>query len=551
MHRSKSCLMVAILLVFALVIAGCAPPEVELATTLNINLGSEPPGLDPAMVGDTTSGDVIVNLFLGLTGIHHETWEVIPALATDWEVSEDGLVWTFHLRDEVYWVHYDPQTSVAEKKRKVTAYDVEYGTKRTIDPATGSPYAYLDYVIQNAYAVNTGDESVSLDSVGVMALDDHTVQFTLQQPAGYFPFIAGMSPNHPLPGEVIEEFGVQWTEPDNIWTCGPFMLQTWEHHDRIVLVKNPHYYDASNVAIERVNFAMVGAGSTTFQMYQAGELDTSVIPFADRDWVRAHPELSKELHVEPALATGFVYFNVTKPPVDNRLVRKALVAAVDEQKLVDNVLRGGQIPAKSFGPPGVFGSPAEDPNFKGIPFDRQQARKWLAEAGYPDGEGLPEMVLMLPPGEGAKMLGEFVQQQLRDHLGIEVKAMTQEAKVFFQTLREDPPHMTGIVASADYPDENDFLLGLCHPTKGANRARWNPEDAAAKRFMEVTEAAAAESDPQKRKVLYFEAEKILCEDEAIIWPLFYDVSIFLAKPYVERTYNPFGAGLASWRVLAH
>jgi oligopeptide transport system substrate-binding protein len=460
-------------------------------------------------------------------------------------------VWTFHLRDDVYWVHYDPQTKAAEKKRRLTAHDVEYSVKRVINPSTGSRYAYVDYIIRNAYAVNTGDESVSLDSVGVVALDDHTVQFTLEHPAGYFPNIAGMWTNFPLPREVIEDFDFRWTEPGNLWTCGPFMLDTWEHENRIVVVKNPHYYDASNVLIERANGVMINAASTAFQMYQAGELDTSAIPFQDLEWVRAHPELSKELRVEPALSTSYLGFTVTKPPVDNRLVRKALAAATDKQKLVDNVLKGGQIPAKCFAPPGIFGSPAENPDFQGIPFDPEQAREWLAEAGYPEGEGFPELVMMYTTSEGNKIVAEYFQQQWKQHLGIEVKALAQEWKVFLQTVREDPPHVWALGWSADYPDENNFVLEVFHPTRSRNNPRWNAEEAAAKRFMEVTEEAAAESDPQKRKALYFEAEKTLCQDEAIMIPLCYAVDIFLCRPYVERTYNPLGAGLASWRVLAH
>ncbi len=546
MDTRKLLIALAILGIVLPVISGCAPPEEQLATTLNIRLQSDPPTLDPPMGWGTVS----TNLFLSLTDLD-VSYELTPHLATDWEASDDGLVWTFHLRDDVYWVHYDPQTKAAEKKRKLTAHDVEYSVKRTIDPTTGCDYAHMDYIIKNAYAVNSGDESVSLDSVGVVALDDHTVQFTLEHPAGYFPYIAGVPMNWPVPREVIEEFGDVWAEPGNLWTCGPFMLDTWSHDDRIVLVKNPHYYDAGNVTIETVNYVMVEAASTVFQMYQAGELDTSIIPLSDLEWVRAHPELSKELHVESALGTGYMMFNVSKPPVDNPLVRKALAAATDKQAMVDNVLRGGEIPAKSFSPPGVFGSPAEDPNFKGIPFDPQQAREWLAEAGYPDGKGFPEVVLMYTSTEGNRMLGEFVQQQWKEHLGIELKMLGQEWKVFLQTLREDPPHVWGLGWFADYPDANNFVLDVCHPTKGGNGARWNAEDPAAQRFMEVTEAAAAESDPRKRKALYFEAETILVEDEAIMIPLWYVVERFLTKPYVERNYSRLRAGFATWRVRAH
>jgi oligopeptide transport system substrate-binding protein len=233
------------------------------------------------------------------------------------------------------------------------------------------------------------------------------------------------------------------------------------------------------------------------------------------------------------------------------LVRKALSAAIDRQKLVDNVLKGGQKPAKTFAPPGIFGSPADDPSFKGITFDPGQARKWLAAAGYPDGKGFPEVILMYWTSEAARPMCEFAQQQWKEHLGIEVKLFSQEWKVYLQTLRADPAHLWTLAWAADYADENNWVLEVFHPTKSRNTPRWNPEDPAAVRFMEVTEAAAAEPDPEKRKDLYFEAEKILCEDEAIISPMMYWTSASVTKPYVERTYNPLWSNIANWKVKAH
>jgi oligopeptide transport system substrate-binding protein len=551
MHRSKFPLMVAILLAFALILTGCSPPQEKLETTVNLNLRTEPPTLDPHLATDTTSLAVIDGLFWGLTDIDEKTLEPIPELATEWHVSDDGLVWTFRMRDDVWWVHYDPQTHETDKKRKVTAHDVEYGTKRTIDPATASHYASVNYVIQNAFAVNTG-ESTDLDSVGVKALDDHTVQYTLEQPAGYFPFIAGMWVNYPLPREVIDQFGDEWTEPGNLWSCGPYVLDTWEHESRLVQVKNPHHHDAKNVSIETVNWAMVNDAATALAMYDNGELDSVLPPLADLDRLRADAELSKQLHVIPQLATFYVGFNVSKPPVDNKLVRRALSAALDRQKLIDNVLKAGQQPARTFASPGIFGSPALDPKFKGITFDPQQAREWLAEAGYPDGQGFPEITFMYATGSEAQRIQEFIQMQWRDNLGIDVKLANQEWKVYIQTLRVDPAPVWGLGWAADYPDENNWVLEVFHPTMGGNRPQWDPEDPAAKRFMEVTEAAAAESDPDVRKALYFEAEKILCEDEVIIMPAVHYVAILLTKPYLERNYPVLGGlHIEKWKVRAH
>ncbi len=551
MPRHKLLVLSTLLLAFALVMSGCASPEERLETTVNLNLGTEPPTLDPHLATDSASLAIIDGLFWGLTDIDEKTNEAIPELATEWTVSDDGLVWTFHMRDDVWWVHYDPGTQQAEKKRKVTAHDVEYGTKRTIDPATGSDYAYVEYVIQNAYAVNTGENS-NPDSVGVRALDDYTVQFTLEQPAGYFPFIAGMWVNYPLPREVIDEHGDVWTEPGNLWSCGPYMLDTWEHESRIVQVKNPHYYDAKIVSIETVNWAMINDYSTAMAMYEAGELDSCEPPLADLDRLRADPELSRQLHAVPQLGTAYIGFTVNKPPVDNRWVRRALSAALDRQKLIDTVLKGGEQPAKTFASPGIFGSPALDPGFEGITFDPQQAQKWLAEVGYPNGEGFPEIIYMFPAASETQKVAEFIQMQWKDHLGIDVKLVGQEWKIFLQTLQMDPPHLWALGWSADYPDENNWVLEVFHPTKGGNRPQWDPQDPAAKRFMEVTEEAAAESDPAMRKDLYFEAEEILCVDEAIILPMVHFVTIWITKPYLERVYPVLGMlHIEKWEVRAH
>ena len=546
----RFCLVV---LLFALTIAGCAAPQEKLATTINLNLSTKPV-LDPSLATDRSSLAVINELFWGLTGINDQTYEATPKLATSWEVSDDGLAWTFHLRDDLAWVLYEPATKKAEKKRQVTAHDVEYGVKRTIDPATRSGFAYVDYVIKNAQAVNSGERS-DLDSVGVKALDDRTVQFTLERPAAYFPFIAGMWVNYPLPKEVIDQFGDYWTEPGNLWSCGPYLLDTWEHEKGIVQVKNPFFYDAKSVSLETVNWAIITNASTALKKYEAGELDSLddvSLAGADLDRIRADPTLSKELRAVPWGDAAYFSFNVTKAPLDNKLVRRALAAAIDKQKLIDTVFRSNDKVAKTFAPPGIFGSPALDPNFKGIPYDPQQARQWLAEAGYPDGKGFPAITLMSIPAADTRLFVEFAQQQWKENLGIEVKWVSQEWNTYLRTLSTDPPQVALQFWAADYPDENDFVLEVFHPTKSGNEPRWSPDDPAAKRFMEVTEAAAAEVNPARRKELYFEAEKFLCEDEAVIIPMLHSVWTPLTRPYVERLYPVFGGlHVEKWRVRAH
>jgi oligopeptide transport system substrate-binding protein len=549
MFAKKWTVMMLLILVLAMLVTSCQPAE-QLSTELNWNLGTEPPTLDPALAEDSVSVQCDEALFLGLTDFEDTTdAAVIPELATKWSVSDDALVWTFEMRKDVWWVHYDPDSEETEKKRLVNARDVEYGVKRTINPETASDYAYMSYIILNAEAVNTG-ESTDLDSVGVKAVDDYTVEFTLKQPAGYFPAIASMWINRPVPKEVIEEHGVLWTEPGNIWTNGRYVLDTWEHENRMVFVKNPYYYDAKDVSIERINCVMVVEDSTAFAMYENGELDVQNPPLEDMDRVKADPVLSKELYIGPRLCSYFYGFNVTKPPVDNVLVRKALSYAIDRQKLIDTVIKGNQLPAWSFACPGIFGNVAGNEDFPGITFDPEKARELLAEAGYPDGAGFPELTVLFNTSEGHQKIGEFIQQQWKLHLGIDLNLTNQEFKVYLDTLDEDAPQVYKSGWCTDYPDQNNWVLEVFHPTMSRNRSKWSGP--AADEFARLTEEAALESEPEKRKDLYFEAEKILCVDEAVIAPIYYYTFVICNKPYIERTYQLVGGQhWEKWKIKAH
>jgi oligopeptide transport system substrate-binding protein len=351
----------------------------------------------------------------------------------------------------------------------------------------------------------------------------------------------------PVARECVEQFGDKWTEPGNIWTNGPYAMSLWEHENKMIMVKNPHYYGAKTVSIETINWSMVTEDSTRFAMYENGELDVSAVPVGDMDRVRADPELSAQLYSAPDLCTYYIGFNNTKPPVDNKLVRQALSYAVDRQKLVDTVLKGGQKPAKSFACPGIFGSPAEDPNFQGISYDPAKAKELLAQAGYPDGQGFPETTYMFNTSEGHQKIAEFVQQGWKETLGIEVKLTNQEWSVYLKTVSEDAPQIFRMAWCADYPDENNWVLENFHSTKSDNPIKWKNAE-----FDQLVEQAAAEPDPAKRTELYAKAEKILCVDEAAIIPVYYYVRNTCTKPYVERTYSPLAVEhIEKWKVKAH
>jgi oligopeptide transport system substrate-binding protein len=556
-------LMVLVVLLLALSVVQCGPkPKEAEPVVLRGNLGGEPPTLDPALASDTTSVLCDKQLFLGLTAFKLDTTEVIPELATEWSVSGDGLTYTFKMRDDVPWVNYNPETKEITEVGTVNAHDVVYGIMRTINPETASDYAYVLYIIKGGEAANTGEGS--LDDVAVRAVDDYTVEITLESPAAYFPAIASMWVTRPQPQAAIEEHGEKWTEPGNIVTNGPFMLESWEHEASMALVKNPKYYDAANVQIERIEWVMVQEASTQMAMYENNELDYTggsagrPPPLEDMDRIKADPVLGKELLITPRLCTYYYGFITTKPPFDNHLVRKAFSAAIDRQSLIDNVTKAEQVPAIHFACPGIFGAPPVDE--VGIGYDPEQAKAWLAEAGYPDGEGLGEVIMWHNVSEAHAQIAQAIAAMWKETLGADVTIETQEWKVYLQTLQketpiEDMPHIYRLGWCADYPDQNNWVHEVFNTEAGANRTRRgcvdpNCQEVQPIKFDELTRQGALEQDPEKRKEIYREAERLLIEEETALAPIYHYTFITMSKPWVTERYNSTLAGdpVKDWKI---
>jgi len=540
-------------------------PVLGEKVVLRGNLGTEPPTADPALATDTTSVTVTEQLFLGLTDLAEEDMTPVPELATHWEFSEDGLQVTFYMRNDVHWVHCDPETGeVTQLDRVVNAHDVVYGVKRTLDPRTASDYAYVLYIIKGASDFNNADPEAEnfqelMDNVGVEALDDFTVRFTLRTPAAYFLQIASMWVARPQPKWVIEEYGEAWTEPGNIVTNGPYCMKEWVHEDHMVLVKNPYWPDWDKVPgnIDELYLTMVEETSTEFAMYLNNELDYAAPPLAEMDNVKTDPVLSKELTIRPFPCTYYYGFTTTKPPVDDPRVRRALSMAIDRKTLVEEVTKGGQIPANTFAPGMIFGNAALDPRIApwalpeelgGWGYERalEEARKLMAEAGYPDGEGL-ELLLMHNVSEGHSRIAQAIQAMwLEAFPKAKITIETQEWKVYLKTIEkgtpvENVPHIWRLGWCQDYPDENNWVHEVFNPVEGANRPRMSLDDPYVgdliKRFSDLTIRAQMEQDPEVRKQLYWEAEKLLCDDIAAIAPIYYYTQVTLTKPWLTRHWH--------------
>jgi len=535
-------------------------PEPEVRpVTLNFNFGTEPPSLDPALATDTTSIAVVGNTFVGLTLIDAVTNEPVPYLATDWEVGTDAdgfQTWTFHLRDDVAWVNYNPVTNETTQAvdedgnpRFVDAHDVVYGVKRTIDPATASDYSYVLYIIKNAQAVNNGEEGFTIDDVGVVALDDYTVQFTLANAAGYFPSIASMWVAMPMPQWTIEEWGDRWTEAGVIVTNGPYTVETWIHGGEIVLIKNPFFFNADSVQIERIEGLMIVEASTAFALYENNELDTTGVPLPEMDRVKADPVLSTEYYQAPTACTYYYGFTNNKPPFDDVRVRRAFSQAIDRQSLIDNVLKGGQIPATSFAPQGIFGAPP--PGEVGLGYDAAAAaaylNEYLTEMGMTiDDFNAMGITLMHNTSEGHARIAAAIQQMWKDTLGVDVIVENQEWGVYLDTVDNstplaDMPHIWRLGWCADYPDENNWVHEVFNATAGDNNLRRNCADETCTEvtestFDELTYQAQAEQDPAVRGELYREAERILAEDETAYAPIYHYTTVAVTKPWLVRNY---------------
>jgi oligopeptide transport system substrate-binding protein len=585
--KTKSFSILALLIVASMVLAACGTTAVEtvivevegetvvvtavpdapfVPKVLLYNWGTEPPTADPALATDTTSVDLDGQLFMGLTNFSVEG-EVIPWLATDWSVSDDGLTWTFNLRDDIPWVAYNTGTAEVDlvydadgNQRFVNATDVVYATKRTIDPETASDYAYVLYIIKGAQDVNTGAEGVTVDDIGVVAIDDTTVAFTLESPAGFFPAIAGMWVAAPVPQWTIEAAGDKWTQPGTMVSNGPYVMTEWIHGSELNLAKNPYWPDADTVDIDEIHGVMVTEASTAFAMYENGELHTTGVPMADIDRVKADPVLSLEFYSAPAACTYYYGMVNNKAPFDDVRVRKAFAMTVDKASLVENVTKGGQQPAGFFAPPGIFGRPDDDSGI-GLDYDVAAANalldEYLAEKGLTR-ETL-EVTLMHNTSEGHAAIAAAIQQFWMDNLGVDVTVENQEWKVYLDTIGKDTPleempHIFRLGWCADYPDENNWVYEVFNADAGANRLRRGCVDdvcaeVVLQDFDNITEQAKGEQDPAVRKQLYIEAETLLSEVEAAYIPIYFYTSVQVTKPELTREFATVGHQHWYWWTL--
>lgn len=428
---------------------------------LHIGNGAEPQGIDPHITTGVPESRILQALFEGLVGKDPATLDPIPAVAERWEVSEDGLIYTFHLRHDARWSDGTP----------ITAEDFRWSFWRALNPMMANEYAYMLFPLKNAESFLGG--KVEFSEVGVKVLDPHTLQLELHSPTPYFLQILDHHSYFPVPRHVVEKFGLatdrftRWTRPENIVSNGAFRLVDWKLNKFVRVEKDPNYWDAANVRLNAVVFYVTENITTEERMYRSGQLHVTNETPIDKipQYRETRPD---EMHLEPYLGTYFYTFNVTRPGLDDVRVRRALAMSVDRKSLVETVLRGVNIPAYTIVPPGTLGY--QPPKL--FDFDPEAARKLLAEAGYPDGKGFPKVEILYNTHEGHRKIAVAVQQMWKKYLNIDVTMLNQEWKVYLDTRDNMDYTIARYAWIGDYVDPTSFL-DLFITGGGNNKTGWS------------------------------------------------------------------------------
>ena len=521
--RRFACFSLAAALSLAL--GACAKRESRVALGYRdqiIHIGNlgEPNDLDPQYPDSQQTANIIMALFEGLAQYDAKTCQPVPAVAERWEASPDGLTWTFHLRANAKWSNGDP----------VTAGDFVYAYQRLLSPGLGAEYASMLFVLKNGEAYNTG-KITDASQVGARAADAHTLVLNLSHPVPYLPTMVCHTSWYPLHPATIEKFGrkdqrgTAWTKPGNLVGNGYFVLSEWKPHQYIRLTKNPNYWDRDHVRLTEAFFypiedmnAEEGAFRTG-QLHVTASLPTTKIAVYEKE----HPDF---IQPEPFLATYLYRFNVTKPPLNDVRVRRALAMSIDRERIVRAVARGHQLPASHFTPPDTAGFTAK----ADVPTDIPAAQKLLADAGFPGGKGFPHLEILFNTNEGHQLIAEAIQQMWRTNLGIDVTLINQEAKVWADTMRQLNYQVGRFAWIGDYLDPSTFL-DIMTSDSGNNQTGW--KNAEYDRLI----AAAKNAPDQATRYQYFQrCEEILAE-ECPMAPIYFYTRVNLRLPSVKGWYG--------------
>jgi oligopeptide transport system substrate-binding protein len=487
-----------------------APAQGE--TVLNRGNPSEPDSLDHHFTTSTTEHAIIGELIIGLTTDDPEG-KPIPGAAERWETSDDGLTWTFHLRDH-NWSDGMP----------VTAEDFVYAWRRVLDPKTAAPYALILYDVKNARAVNGGQMPV--EQLGVRAIDAKTFEVQLEHPAAYFPTLVKHMTAFPVPRHVVERLGREWSAAGNYVGNGPYSLVSWTPNDNVTLRKNPRFYDAANVKIDRVVFHAVNDDNAGLRRFRAREFDTlDGIPADQIDWLKAN--MPDVVHIMPAATVAALVMNQSRKPFDDVRVREALNLTYDRDTMTATIMRTGQSPAYSVIPPGIANYPGNVmQSFKEMSYPERvrRAQGLMQQAGYGPNRHLA-LTFSTGPTQDARRIGAAVQQMWRE-IYVDTTIEQFDGRVLYNNLNDGNYSVSPYGWHADFNDPYNFLF-LFLSDNELNYARYkNPA------FDALLQQSQGEQDLVRRGEILARAERMLLDDHVWI-PTRYEIVENLVHPYVK------------------
>jgi len=508
--------LICSLLVFFLPNAICQPVSTITGKGKVLNLyGTDPLTLDPAISSEMTSHHYIMQLFSGLVRLDNNL-EPAPDIAQEWQVSDDGRTYTFHLSHNVSF----------HNGREVKAEDFKYSWERACDPDTGSQTAatYLGDIIGVKEMLAGKSKEIS----GVKVIDDYTLRVTIDAPKSYFLSKLTYPTAFVVDKDNVESGREWWRKPNG---TGPFMLKEWDEESLLVLERNELYY----AKLAEVDFAVFQLwGGVPMNMYETGEIDVTGVSlsYIDKITDEAAP-FYQDLEIVPELSFEYISFDTTKPPFDDVNIRRAFSQAIDKDKLVSLVFRDMVERADGILPPGI---PGFNKDLSGLNYDVSKAKELITTSSYGDVSRLPPITITTIGWGGLISQGlEAIIEEWRQNLGVEVKVRQLEPQRFLYHLKQEKDNMFYMGWIADYPHPQDFLDVLFHSGTESNYGEYsNPEIDA------LLEMAAVEPDNESSLALYQQAEQTLVDD-AVCLPLWFGKNYILIKPYVKGyNLNPLG-----------
>jgi len=488
-------------------------------SVLNRGNGAEPETLDPAKSTGVPESNIQYELFEGLT-TYTVDGQVAPGMAEKWEVSDDGLTYTFHLRD-AKWSDGTP----------VTAADFVYSFQRLLNPATASDYAPVAYVILNAEQINKGQEK-DLSKLGVTAVDDHTLKIVLAKPTPYLLGLLRHSSFLPVNKAAIEKYGADWTKPGKLVGNGAFTLTAWTPQSSLTMQKNANYYDAADVKLDKLVYYPTEDVSEEFKRFRASELDITYEVPADQIKL-IESKMKDEYEGKPYLGTYYYVVNLTRDPWGkSKDIRQALSMAIDRETLANKVMQGVYLPGYSWVPPGIPGYQPQEMTYKNTPPAERvkEAKALLAKAGYGPGHPL-KIDILYNTNEDHKKIAIAVQNMWKQ-IGVNATLTNQEWKVYLDTRDNKQFDVARAAWIGDYSDPMTYADLFLSDAGIRNDAGYNSAD-----YDKFIKGSATERDPAKRMQLLEQGERIFVDDLPVIPLLYYKTKHMVSKRVHGWEYN--------------